>query len=306
MKQKDYYTILGVTRKTSKEEIKLNYRKLAKKYHPDTNTNQDAELIFKDVTEAYNILIDDEKKKVYDKQVIKYKYGFDNLDKTLPNVKYEIKPGMNVINDLLSTILGFKKDESFNSNFEDSTKFNKAVAKRGTDIESTLEISLEEAFLGTEKKIAIKGYKGGIKTFTVNVPVGIKDSDKIRLASLGMPGKNGGKNGDLIITIKIKENEDIKVKGLNLTKTIVISPALAIIGGKYKLNILNESFFIDLPGCLQNGQIIEVKGKGYILENKSRGDLLLTIKIENPTSITDRELKLYEQIYKLECKKTFK
>lgn len=307
MKQKNYYDILGVNKKSSKEEIKINYRKLAKKYHPDANKdNIKAEEMFTDVTEAYATLMSDEKKKKYDKQVAKYKYGFVEEDDSLSNIKYEIKSGVNVINDLLNTILGFKKyDKNNNPNFKSND--NKSNdSEKGTDIETMLEITLEEAFLGVEKKIAIKGYKGGLKTFSVTVPVGIKNGDKIRLAALGTPSKNGGKNGDLIITIKIKEDPDFKLNGSTLSKQITISPALAVLGGKYKLNLIGETVFIDLPKHLKNGEKVIIENKGYIIENSIRGDLELIINIDIPDNITDREEKLYEQLLKIENKKTFK
>ncbi|MCX8075196.1 MAG: J domain-containing protein [Clostridia bacterium] len=310
MKQKNYYEILGINRRNSKDEIKLAYRKLAKKYHPDTNAdNNEAEEKFKDVNEAYDILTDDEKRKRYDRQVSKYRYGFEDIDGSLPNVKYEFKSGINVINELLSTILGLKKDDKDDilNQFEDeiegqSTKM-KQKPEHGTDIETNLEITIEEAFFGTEKKIAIKGYKGGLKTFSVNVPVGIKDGEKIRLSSLGLPGKNGGKNGDLIITAKIKDHAELKLKGCVLSKEITISPAFAAVGGKYKLNFFNEDIFINLPKHLKNGQKITIEEKGYIVENNKRGDLIIVINIDMPEDISDREEKLYEQILKLENKK---
>lgn len=305
MKQKNYYEILGVNRKTSKEEIKINYRKLAKKYHPDTNKdNPEAEEMFKNVNEAYATLMNDEKKKRYDKQVTKYKYGFVEEDGSLSNIKYEIKSGVNVINDLLNTILGFKKDDKSNSSSSTrSASSAKQNAQKGSDIETSLEITLAEAFFGTSKKIAIKGYKGGIKTFSVDVPVGIKNGDKIRLAALGTPGKNGGKNGDLIINVKIKEDPNFKLNGLILSKDITISPALAAIGGKYKLEILGETIFIDLPKHLKNGEKVIIENKGYPDENGKRGNLQLIINIELPKDITEREQKLYEQLLKLEKRK---
>lgn len=304
MKQKNYYEILGVNRKTSKEEIKINYRKLAKKYHPDTNKdNPEAEEMFKNINEAYATLMNDEKKKRYDKQVSKYKYGFVEEEGSLSNIKYEIKSGVNVLNDLLNTILGFKKEEKTSYQKDRSSNYNKQNAERGNDIETNLEITLEEAFLGTSKKIAIKGYKGGLKTFSVDVPIGIKNGDKIRLAALGCPGKNGGKNGDLIINVKIKKEPNFNFDGAVLSKSIVISPALAAIGGKYKLDVLGETIFVNLPEHIKNGEKVIIENKGYPDENGKRGDLQLIVTMDLPQNITEREQKLYEQLLKMERKK---
>lgn len=304
MKQKNYYEILGVNKKTPKEEIKINYRKLAKKYHPDTNKdNPKAEEMFKNINEAYATLMNDEKKKRYDKQVAKYKYGFVEEEGSLSNIKYEIKSGVNVINDLLNTILGFKKDDKNSYQNDRSSSSSKENSERGNDIETNLEITLEEAFLGTSKKIAIKGYKGGLKTFSVDVPVGIKNGDKIRLAALGCPGKNGGKNGDLIINVKIKNEPSFNFDGSILSKNITISPALAAIGGKYKLDVLGETIYVDLPKHIKNCEKVIIENKGYPNESGIRGDLQLIVTIDLPQNITEREQKLYEQLLKIEKKK---
>ncbi|MEG1141964.1 MAG: DnaJ domain-containing protein [Clostridia bacterium] len=104
MKYKNYYEILNVNRKTSKEDIKLSYRKLAKKYHPDSNNDINNDSFFKDISEAYETLINEDKKRKYDKQIAKYGFGYtDNTP--LTNIRYEIKSGTNVLNDIFSNIL---------------------------------------------------------------------------------------------------------------------------------------------------------------------------------------------------------
>ncbi len=307
MKYKNYYEILGINRRSSKQDIKLNYRKLAKMYHPDTNKSDESETLFKDVNEAYATLMDDEKRKKYDRQVARFGYGISENDSSLSQVRYEIKSGVNVINDLLNTILGLKKDEAQNfgdiDNGPKEEKKAKQKPEKGTDIITNLEVTLEEGFNGTEKKIAIKSSKSGMRTFSVNVPIGIKNGDKIRLAALGNPGKNGGKNGDLIIHVKLAEHDEFKLDGINLIKDITISPALAALGGKYKLTVLNEVIFVSLPKHLKDSEIVSVDKKGYISEDGTRGKLLLKVHIDMPEDITEREEKLYEQLLKLEKKR---
>lgn len=307
MKYKNYYEILGVNRKSSREEIKLSYRKLAKKYHPDTNKGPEAETMFKDVNEAYDTLTNEEKRKKYDRQVARLGYGFVVGESGISNVKYELKSGVTVINDLLTTILGFRKDEAQNFGSIDNepieNKKPKQKPTKGTDIITHLEVTLEEGFFGAEKKIAIKAFKAGMKTFSVNVPIGIRNGDKIRLAALGNPGKNGGKNGDLIIHVKLVENEDYKLNGIDLYKDITITPSVAVLGGKYKLNLMNEQIFITLPKYLRNNEQVTISNKGYISEEGTRGNLVLTVHIDMPESITEREEKLYEQLLKYEKKR---
>jgi curved DNA-binding protein len=299
MKYKNYYEILSVTRKSSKEEIKLSYRKLAKKYHPDSNSNDNNDVIFKDINEAYDVLMNDEKRKKYDRQVARLGFGFSSNPSLLPNIRYEFKSGATVINELFSTILGLKKND--NSNIDNVPK---QKPEKGKDIISTLEVTLEEGLKGTEKKIAVKGYKGSITTFNVNVPIGIKHADKIRLAALGYPGKNGGKNGDLIIHVKLIENPEFKLKDIDLIKEITISPSTAVLGGNYKVTLFGESINLTLPKYISNNEYLTFYNYGYINEDGKRGNLLLNVTIDIPKNITDREEKLYEQILKIEKKRS--
>lgn len=303
MKYKNYYEILNVTRKSSIQDIKLSYRKLAKKYHPDTNKSAEAESMFKDINEAYATLTNEEKRKKYDRQVARYGYGFSENDYSLSNVTYEIKSGVAVINDLFTTILGFKKDD--NTTFVKNENEEKKNAKgqkiiKGSDIITHLDVSIEEGFFGIEKKIAIKSFGSGLQTFSVKVPVGIQNGDKIRLAALGNPGKNGGKNGDLIIHVKLQSLDGFKLNGLNLEKEITVTPAVAATGGKVKINLFDEKIIVTLPKHLKNGEIVNVPEKGYINEETKRGDLILKVNIDLPDDISEREEKLYEQILKLE------
>lgn len=306
MKYKNYYEILDVNRKSSKDEIRLSFRKLAKKYHPDTSKEPDAEKMFKDINEAYDILTDEEKRRKYDRQTYKLGFGIIDDNMSLSNVKYEFKSGVNVINDLLTTILGLKKDDAQNfgdiNNAPEEKKI-KQKQEKGKDIITHLDVTLEEGLLGVEKKIALKSHKAGMRTYSVNVPIGIKSGDKIRLAALGNPGKNGGKNGDLIIHVKLLEDKELKLKGIDLTKNITISPALAVIGGSYPTQILGEKVIVSLPKHLHDNDIVTVSEKGYISEEGKRGDLFLKIHIDLPQNISEREEKLYEQLLKYERKK---
>lgn len=300
MKQKNYYAILEVNRKSSDQDIKLNFRRLAKEYHPDKNKSKDAEEKFKDINEAYAILMDPEKKRKYDRQVARYGYGFANIESGLQDVKYEFKSGANVFNDILNQILGFRKGDN-NSNNENIDDKKKPI--KGTDIVTHLDVTLEEGFFGAEKKIAIRAHKTGMKTFSVKVPVGIKNGDKIRLAALGNPGKNGGKNGDLIIHVKLLDDPEFKIEGTDFSKDINITPAVAALGGKYKLQVMDEKLFVSLPKRLRDGEIVTVPNKGYVTEDGNRGDLNLKVHIDLPEDISEREEKLYEQLLKIERKR---
>lgn len=309
MKYKNYYEILGVNRKSSLQEIKLSYRKLAKKYHPDANKEPGAEIMFKDINEAYDVLTTDEKRRKYDRQVSKLGYGMTDSDGSLLNVRYEIKSGVNALNDMLNTILGFRKDEAKNfgdiyNGPQEQKKQSKQKPKRGTDVITSIEATLEEGFYGAEKKLLIKGFSKS--TISVNIPVGIKNGDKIRLAALGNAGKYGGKNGDLIIHVKLLAHDEFKLNGIDLEKNIEVSPALAAVGGKVKVTLFGEKILVNIPKHSTENTIITIDNKGYISEDKKRGNLIVKLKIKMPSDISEREEKLYEQLLKIEAKKNNK
>ena len=266
MKPKDYYALLGVHKRSSKEEIKQNYRKLAKKYHPDANVGKpEMEEIFKDLTVGYDILMDKDKKKKYDRQVVRYNYGAPPKVEKEKTKKYGVK-NENTANEFVSTILGFGKDATQTIKTKASEfKVNiasKKIAKKGDNIEAILEIALEEGLYGAEKKVSLKVAGGKVNTYTVQVPKGIKDGEKIRLAALGKPGKNGGKNGDLIITVKLKEQQDVKLDKLDLHSKLTISYAQAIVGDKIRIKMFGDSIEVTVPANTKEGDKIIVEGKG--------------------------------------------
>ena len=305
MKQKDYYLLLGVNKRSSKEEIKANYRKLAKKYHPDANVGSpEAEEVFKDLTVAYDILMDKEKKKKYDRQVARYGYGIPPRATVKKEVKYGVKNG-DATSEFISTLLGFGKGakEMFEARAADIKE--KIVArqqqpKKGSNIEAALEISLEEGFFGAEKKLSLKTVGGKVNNYTVQVPRGIKDGEKIRLAALGKPGKNGGKNGDLIITVKMKEHSVLKLDGQDIHTNVDVTYAQSVVGDKVKLKILEEQIEIEIPAGAKEQDKLVIEQKGNTNAENARGNLVLHLNIKAPNDITERERKIYEQLLRVE------
>lgn len=304
MKQKDYYLLLGVNKRSSKEEIKQNYRKLAKKYHPDANVGSpEAEEVFKDLTVAYDTLMDKDKKKKYDRQVARYGYGTPPKATSTKEIKYGVK-NTDATSEFFNTLLGIGKGakEVFTTTAVDiKEKINaKKEPKKGSNIEASLEISLEEGFFGAEKKLSLKTVGGKVNNYTVQVPRGIKDGEKIRLAALGKPGKNGGKNGDLIITVKIKEHASLKLDGIDIHTNVDISYAQSVVGDVVKLKLFGEYVDIQIPTASREQDKIVVTEKGYINGDGARGSLQIHLNIKGPGEITERERKIYEQLLRVE------
>lgn len=307
MKQKDYYKLLGVNRKSTQEEIKSNFRKLAKKYHPDANVdNKDAEEMFKDLNEAYNVLMDREKKRKYDRQVSRYGYGAVELG----SINSDSKTG-NVMSEIMNTILGISKDTKDKvvtaaGNVKDDIKEKIEMQKeprKGENIETTLYVTIEEGYFGAEKKISFKTTRGSMKNYSVNVPMGIRDGEKIRLSGLGKPGKNGGKNGDLIILVKLRPHPMLRLEGADIQVKLDISPVQAIIGDVIQLKIFGEKVLITVPKNSKTGDRLEISAKGYVVNQNTRGNLLIDLNVKMPEEISEREEKLYEQLLKLEKQK---
>lgn len=314
---KDYYKILGVTEFESAENIKIAYRKLARKWHPDIAGNSlDVMSKFKEINEAYSILSNQVKKAEYDKARRFYNYAKDN--------KY------NYENTEKKSTESKKQNKNFKFNWEEflGKKYRETLfqeqkikaAKNGEIINTDLDITVFESISGTTKTINIlqteicpkckgkkfvntnlcdeckgKGEKNTYKRFTVKIPAGIKNGSKIRLAGEGGKGIHGGCNGDLFITIHIKEENNYKTEGLNIFKTIPITPFEAVLGGNIKVESINGSFNIKIAPNTQNGQKIRVSGAGIVQNNKI-GDMIITVEIRIPKKLTEEEIGLYKKL----------
>ena len=181
---KDYYKILGLeTNKVNIEEIKVAFREQAKKYHPDVNDGNMAEERFKDINEAYRILSENRSRRKYDR--IWYSHVGKKIDRQREREEREARP------DLITLLFGSIKST------KNKQKENKKLPIKGENIETEISLSVEQAFYGMDKKIHLRAIDGKMKTFSVKVPAGIRNGEKIRLIGQGKQGINGGKNGAL-------------------------------------------------------------------------------------------------------------
>lgn len=281
---KDYYKILGFeNNKASIEEIKIAYRDLAKKYHPDVNSNnQKAEERFKDVGEAYNILSNPKQKRKYDR-LWNYYIGRKKKQHT------EYKDAK--IKDFMELIFGDKDKK------DTEEKINaKGEPQRGEDINTEITATITEAFFGANKEITFKLIDGGSRKIKVKIPSGIRNNEKIRLIGLGKEGKNGGKNGDLFIKIKIKDNAGLRLRGIDLYTDLPITPWESALGTTIILQGIDDSIEIDVPKGIQSGEKIEILNQGYKDGKGGRGKLIAETKIMIPKVINEKELKLFKQL----------
>ena len=283
---KDYYKILGLdTNRVSIVEIKNAYREQAKKYHPDVNVgNKVNEERFKDINEAYRILSESSSKRKYDRIWTR------NVVNRRTSYSYKFK------GDFFTMFFGNIPD---NKNFKQNTK----IPSKGDNIEVELKLNLEEAFIGITKNIQIKSKDGKIKNIEIAVPSGAKNNDKLRIKGQGKPGKNGGSSGDLLVKIKINQDNDFVLEGSNIRKVLKISPWEAVLGNKVKVKGIAEEFSVYIPAGTDSGKVIVIEEKGYKKENGERGNLILEVQISIPDTHTEKEKEAYKLLKDLESTK---
>lgn len=272
---KDYYKILDLkTSRVSIDEIKIAYRAAAKKYHPDLNVGDSlAEERIKDINEAYRTLSVPASKRKYDR-IWNSRNNINNYQK--------IK-GKNIFNMFLG-------------NTEINEETDRKLPQRGEDIETEINVKLEEAFYGLEKKISLRTVDGKMKTFSVKVPDGIRNGEKIRLIGQGKPGKNGGKNGDLFIKINIENSKTFKLFSSDLYTDLLLTPWEAALGTRTSVQTIDGETTIYIPQGMESGEKIKIPNKGYKDGKGGRGDLVAEIKIVVPKKLTEEENKLFEKL----------
>ena len=301
MSDKSYYDILGVGTYASQEEIKKAYRTLVKKYHPDTNQgDKQAEEKFKEITEAYEVLGDEDKRKKYDFAGRQYDMqddfdidptGFSNFE----NVRYRTNAAKNH-NGFFDIFFG--RSPFSISDFLDNTFWGGAryyYTEKGSDIEVNMEITPEEGFNGAKKKMTIKGPEGR-KDITLQIPKGIKNGEKIRLKGQGEPGINGGESGDLYLNVIIKEDGKFDIEGNDIYVTADILPWDAALGTEVVVETIDGKLLVRIPEGIQTDTNVRIARKGYIDRKGIRGDLYINIKIVNPDIINPQMKRLYERL----------
>lgn len=281
---KDYYKILELeNNKVTIEEIKIAFREQAKKYHPDVNTEKKAEERFKDINEAYRVLSDSTSKRKYDR----IWYSHVGKKKIKEQEKREEKT------DFLGILFGH-----VNQRQQEETTMNKKkkVPIKGENIETQINVSIEEAFYGLNKKISLRAVDGKMKTFSVKVPAGIRDGEKIRLIGQGKLGENGGKNGDLFIKINIQNDKKYRLEGYDMYTDLLLTPWEAALGTRVSVQAIDNQATVYVPQGIGSGEKVRIPSKGYKDGKGGRGDLVAEVKIVVPKKPTKEELEIFQQL----------
>lgn len=288
---KDYYKILDLdTSKITMQELKIAYREAAKKYHPDTNIgDKNAEERFKDINEAYRVLSDASSKRKYDRM------WNSHVGRKKKSYEESRRENDSIFSDFFKMFFGNADDDSE----EKSKKTNSRIKKnpvKGENIETEINMSIAETFYGCEKKISLRTAQGGMKTFTIKVPAGIRNQEKIRLIGQGKSGINGGKSGDLFIKINIEDNKKFRLNGIDLYTDLKLTPWEAALGTRATVETINDTASVYIPRGIESGEIIRIPGKGYKDGKGGRGDLVTEVKIIVPKELSPEEKDLYEKL----------
>ncbi len=281
---KNYYKILDLeTSHVSIDEIKSAYRQAAKKYHPDLNVGDSlAEEKIKDINEAYKVLSVPSSKRKYDR-MWNSKFGKGKKAFTSKSQKGVI----------LDMFLGNI------DNIEKAEQVKTANPVKGENIETQINVSIYDAFYGLDKQIVLKTIEGDTKSYTVKIPKGIRSGEKVRLIGQGKPGKNGGKNGDLLIQINIENDSKFRLTGSEINTDLLLTPWEAALGVRTSVKSIDDETKVYVPEGVQSGEKIRIPNKGYYINKTDRGDLVAEVKVVVPKHISLEEKEMYKKLSKI-------
>ena len=290
---KDYYKILELdTNKVTADDIKYAYREQAKKYHPDINSESNfSEERFKDINEAYKVLSDAIARRKYDR-MWNSRIGYKKKNEESK------REGGSLFSNFLNMFFGGMTEKEEKQTATKGKNKNK-VPKKGENVETEIEVSIEEAFYGANKKVSLRTVEGKMKTFTITIPIGIRNGEKIRLLGQGKKGQNGGNNGDLFIKINIVNSKKFALDGIELHTNLLVTPWEAALGTRVNIETINETVSLYVPQGIQSGEIVRIPGKGYKDGKGGQGDLIAEVKIMVPKNLTKEEKELFQKFSKI-------
>lgn len=320
-RKRDYYEVLGLSRDADENAIKRAYRKLAKKYHPDTNAGSArAEELFKEVTEAYEVLSDPEKKKLYDR------FGHAAFDGSMAGGPGDGQGaygyggpesggfyqefhfgGDDDMDDILKRFFGGGFGSASGAGSGSGFYRNGSAGfggRDGADLQAEITVSFDEAAFGCEKTVNLtdpSGQQGKSRTVKVRIPAGIDTGKTIRLRGQGMPGRGGGSDGNLLLKVTVAEKPGFERRGQDVYTTISIPYTKAVFGGETTVQTLYGTSRCRIPEGVQSGTKLRLRGKGIVSMNdpKSYGDQYVVVQIQVPRNLSEaakRKLREFEKL----------
>lgn len=300
MEFKDYYTIMGVKRDATQDEIKRAYRKLARKYHPDVSKEADAEERFKELGEAYEVLKDPEKRAAYDQLGANWKSGQEFRPPPDWDSGFEFRGGGFTGADSAAYSDFF--ESLFGQGFQRARPGGRAFRMRGEDHHAKVLIDLEDAFNGATRTITLQvpelDAQGRVRTreraLNVKIPQGVRQGQQIRLAGQGAPGHGDGGSGDLYLEVRFKPHALYRIEDRDLYLDLPVAPWEAALGATVKVPTPAGKVDLTVPGNSPAGRKLRLKGRG--LPGDPAGDLYVVLQIALPPGNTEEAKELYRQM----------
>jgi DnaJ-class molecular chaperone len=314
--RRDYYTVLGVSRTASEKDIKSAYRKLARKHHPDVNPgDKKAESLFKEIGEAYSVLSDPEKRKKYDR----WGHDWEKIEQAqAAGANFGGRPGGRTYTYTTPPTAGGPTGGAGGFNFESedlgglfeqlfgrtggSRQRVRSTPRKGNDLEQPVEITIEEAFNGTQRTYSlIDSQSGESRNVEVKIPAGAAEGLRVRVAGKGEPGISGGAPGDLYLIVAIKSHAAFEREGDDLRVKVPTPLYTAVLGGEVMVPTpKGTQLALKVPPETPNGQRMRLTGQGMPrLNGGGRGDLFAEITVQLPKNLSQHEKDLFAELAKL-------
>jgi curved DNA-binding protein len=290
----DYYDLLGVDRDASPQDIRSAYRRLARRYHPDVNKEAGAEDRFKQISEAHEVLRDPEKRERYDRfgqnwragQDVSGASGFERAGSPgggFEDIGFDFGGGGGgQFSDFFEGLFGGGgRDRGF-----------EGVSMRGGDAEAELELDLEEAARGGRRHLSLADGR----EFDVEIPPGVRDGQRIRLAGEGGQGRGGGPAGDLFLRVRLRPHPRLRLDGRDLYVDLPVAPWEAALGASVPVPTLDGDAKVKVPAGSSSGRRLRLRGQGFPDRSGNRGDLYAVVQIRVPPKLSREERELFEQL----------
>ncbi len=305
MEFRDYYKTLGVARDAGPDDIKKAFRKLARQFHPDlAKDKKAAEEKFKEVNEAYEVLSDPEKRKKYDELGADWQRA--GAGQPPPGwqrhrggpagpqaYEEEFQFGGTGFSDFFEAFFG----RSQGGGRRGSAFFREEGPLRGQDAEADIMVTLEEALHGSTRQISFtRGRSGKVETYTVKIPRGVREGQRIRLAGIGGEGHGGGPAGDLYLRVRFERHPDFEVQGADILHTVELPAHEAVLGCGLTIPTLDGRAKLRIPPGTQNGQKFRLAHRGLPEKGGTRGDYYAVVEVEVPRTLTPAQHKAWEAV----------